>query len=77
MFVTVVAVLCRLATHDCTETVVTNSNLAPGLTVQGCAIGGQAGLAQWKSSHPIYRSDDWYIERYKCVAGLYTARAKI
>lgn len=77
MFVTVVAVLCHLSANDCTEVVVTNSNLDDGITFQGCLTGGQAGLAQWKGSHPIYRSDDWHIKRYKCVAGLYVARAKI
>lgn len=77
MFVTVVAVLCHFSAHDCTEVVVTSSNLDAGITFQGCLTGGQAGLAQWKSDHPIYRSDDWHIERYKCVAGLSVAKAKI
>lgn len=77
MFVTVVAVLCHFSAHDCTEVVVTSSNLDAGITFQGCLTGGQAGLAQWKGAHPIYRSDDWHIERYNCVAGLYVAKAKI
>ncbi|MDI2074277.1 MULTISPECIES: hypothetical protein [Bradyrhizobium] len=77
MFVTVVAVLCHFSAHDCTEVVVANSNLDAGITFQGCLTGGQAGLAHWKSAHPIYRSDDWHIERCKCVAGLYVAKAKI
>ena len=77
MFVTMVAVLCHLTAQDCTEVVVTNSSLDSGLTLQGCMIGGQAGLAQWKANHPIYRSEDWHVNRYKCVAGRYEARAKI
>ena len=77
MFVTVVAVLCHLTAQDCTEVVVTNSSLDSGLTLQGCMIGGQASLAQWKANHPIYRSEDWHVDRYKCVAGRYEARAKI
>lgn len=77
MLVTIVAVLCHFSGHDCTEEVVTNSNLDAGLTFQGCLTGGQAGLAQWKSAHPIYRSDDWHIARFKCVAGLYVAKARI
>lgn len=77
MFVTVVAVLCHLSARDCTEVVVTNSNLDAGINFQSCLIGGQAGLAQWKSAHPIYRSDDWYVARYKCVAGVYVAKARI
>lgn len=77
MLVTIVAVLCHFSGHDCTEEVVTNSNLDAGLTFQGCLTGGQAGLAQWKSAHPIYRSDDWHIACFKCVAGLYVAKARI
>ena len=77
MFVTVVAVLCHLSGLDCTEVVVTSSNFDAGLTFQTCLSGGQAGLAQWKVGHPIYRSDDWHIARYKCVAGVYEAKARI
>jgi hypothetical protein len=28
-------------------------------------------------NHPIYRSGDWRVDRYKCVAGRYEARARI
>ena len=52
MFVTVVAVLCHLSAQDCTEVVVTNSALDQGVTMQGCMLGGQASLAQWKTAHP-------------------------
>jgi len=77
MFVTVVAVLCHLAAQDCTEETVTDSYLDSSITLQSCVIGEQAGLARWKSEHPIFRSDDWHIERYKCVAGRYEAKARI
>lgn len=77
MFVTVIAVLCHFSTEDCTEMVVTNSNLDSGITLQSCLTGGQAGLAQWRSGHPIYRSEDWHIKQYKCVQGHYAAKAKI
>ena len=77
MFVTVVAVLCHLGSTDCVEQVVTNSSQDRTLTLQGCAIGGQAALAKWKEEHPIYRSKAWRIVRYKCVPGIYTARARI
>lgn len=77
MFVTIVAVLCHFSSHDCTEVVVSNSNLDASLNFQNCLIGGQAGLAQWKNAHPIYRSDDWHVARFKCVTGQYVAKAKI
>lgn len=77
MFVTVVAVLCQISAHDCREIVITNSSFDSAVTFQSCLIGGQAGLAQWKGAHPVYRSDEWYIDGYKCVAGPYFARAKI
>jgi hypothetical protein len=59
--------------HDCTEVVIANSDLEAGLTFQSCLTGGQAGLAQWKSAHPIFRSGDW---QYR-MAGLSGAKAKI
>lgn len=77
MFVTVIAVLCYLNTNNCTEKVITDSSLDSSLTFQGCVIGGQAGLAKWKGEHPIYRSEAWHIQRYKCVAGRYEAKARI
>jgi hypothetical protein len=77
MLVTVVAVLCHLSAKDCTEVVVTNSSLDSSVTLQSCMLVGQASLAQWKTNHPIYQSDDWHIDRYKCVAGAYVAKAKI
>ena len=76
MFVTIVAVLCHVAATDCTEEIVTDSSLDSHVTFQSCMIGGQAGLAQWKDQHPVYRSDDWHISRYKCVPGHYAAKAR-
>lgn len=57
--------------------IVTNSSLESGVALQGCMMGGQVSLEQWKAYHSIYRSEDWRVERYKCVAGRYEARAKI
>ena len=74
MFVTVVAVLCHLSATNCIEEIVTDSSIDNHITFQSCMVGGQAGLAQWKDRHPIYRSDDWQISRYKCVPGHYAAR---
>jgi len=77
MFITVVVVLCYLKSSDCIERVVTDSSLDSRVTLQSCMIGGQAALAKWKSEQPIYRSDDWHIQRYKCVPGRYQAKARI
>ncbi|MDR3465601.1 MAG: hypothetical protein P4M07_06625 [Xanthobacteraceae bacterium] len=75
MFVTVVAVLCSMG-KVCVEEIVTDSSLDTRVTFQSCMIGGQAGLAQWKGEHPVYRSEDWHIERYKCVPGHYEVKVK-
>jgi hypothetical protein len=77
MFVTVVAVLCNMASNVCTEEIVTNSSLDSTVTFQNCMIGGQASLAKWKSDHAIYRSGDWHIERYKCAPGHFVLKARI
>ncbi|MDA9440187.1 hypothetical protein XH98_13850 [Bradyrhizobium sp. CCBAU 51745] len=71
MFVTVVAVLCRLSSTECINEIVTNSALDNAVTFQSCVINGQAALAKWKDEHPIYHSEAWHIERYKCVPGDY------
>ena len=73
MFVTVVAVLCRLggaATGACVEEIVTDSNMTPEISFMQCAIGAQAPLAKWMDEHPLYHAN-WRIERYKCVPGHY------
>ncbi|MGY0571386.1 hypothetical protein ACTGJ9_010295 [Bradyrhizobium sp. RDM12] len=71
MFVTIVAVLCHMASTDCIEEIVTSSVLDSAVTFQSCAIGGQASLAKWKEDHPVYRSETWHVQRYKCVPGDY------
>jgi hypothetical protein len=78
MFVTVVAVLCHLLVGNsiCEEQIVTDSNLTSGLTFMDCMAGAQAPLAKWKGEHPIYRSDAYRIERYKCVPGHYELRGR-
>ncbi|QOG17611.1 hypothetical protein FOM02_09920 [Bradyrhizobium sp. SEMIA] len=73
MFVTVVAVLCRLgasATGGCVEEIVTDSNMTPEMSMMQCAVGAQAPLAKWMGEHPIYHAN-WRLERYKCVPGHY------
>jgi hypothetical protein len=77
VFVTLVAMLCKMSAQDCTEIAVTNSHLDTRITFQRCLTSSQAGLALWKSAHPIYRSGEWYIDRDKCVMGSYIAHAKI
>ncbi len=73
MFVTVVAVLCRLgaaASGGCVEEIVTDSNMTPEMSMMQCAIGAQAPLAKWMGEHPIYHAN-WRLDRYKCVPGHY------
>lgn len=77
MFVTVVVVLCYLSTNDCAEEIVTSSSLDRSVSFQSCITGGQAALAQWKDRHPIYRSETWHIQRYKCVPGHYEAKVRV
>jgi len=78
MFVTVAAVLCHLLAGQpvCVEEIVTDSNLTPELTWIGCTILGQGPIAKWKSEHPIYRKDEWYIEKYKCAPGHYEIKGR-
>ena len=71
MFVTIVAVLCHMASTDCIEEIVTSSALDSAVTFQSCVVRGQAGLAKWKEDHPVYRSETWRVQRYKCVPGDY------
>jgi hypothetical protein len=88
MQVTVVAILCHLLTpaatlapdRDCTaeevrvEEIVTDTDLDPSVTFQGCMIGGQAALAKWKGEHPIYSRAGWRVGRVLCVPGHYEIR---
>ena len=91
MFVTVVAVLCRLVVADptaspqgdCTpeearvEEIVTDSSMDERVDFFSCQIGGQQALAQWKNSHPIYRRNDWRIARLKCCPGHYEIKGSV
>ena len=73
MFVTVVAVLCRLSaasSGSCIEEIVTDSNMTPEISMMQCAVGAQAPLAKWMGEHPIYHAN-WRLERFKCVPGHY------
>jgi hypothetical protein len=72
MFITVSAILCHLIAGQpvCIDEIVTDTNMEPSLTWQGCLM-GQAPLAKWKSEHPIYRKEEWYIEKYRCTPGHY------
>jgi hypothetical protein len=76
MFVTIVAVVCHLTSSDCIEEIVTSTALDSEVTFQNCLVGGQAGLAKWKEEHPIYRSEVWHIQHYKCVPGDYRQVAR-
>ncbi|HEY6020772.1 MAG TPA: hypothetical protein VIY48_13015 [Candidatus Paceibacterota bacterium] len=76
MFITVVAVLCRLAgaaTGGCFEEIVTDSNMTPDLTMISCAVGAQGPLAKWKEeNYPT-----WSVERYKCIPGHYSPKHQV
>lgn len=76
MFTTVVAVLCSLTLQGaCVEEIVTDSNMDPAVTFQGCQIGAQAGIAKWMSESPIYHAR-WRLDRWKCVPGRYEIRGR-
>jgi len=77
MFVTLVAVLCRVVAGgagDCVEEIVTDSNLS-NITFQSCMIQGQIGIASWMSEHPIYHAN-WTLQRYKCAPGRFVLHVK-
>lgn len=80
MFVTVAAILCHMLANVpspvCEEVIVTDSALTEGLTFMDCMAGAQAPLAKWKSEHPIYHTEKYRIERYKCVPGRYEIRGR-
>jgi hypothetical protein len=91
MFVTVVAVLCKLvvasptlaADTDCTaeevrvEEIVTDSDRDANVDFFSCQIGSQIGVADWKSHHPIYFKNPWRVSRIKCVPGHYEIKGAI
>lgn len=72
MNVTVVAVVCSLLGQSpvCEERIVTSSAMDPSVDFMSCMVNAQAGIAQWKQSHPVYRQERFYVEKYKCVPGL-------
>lgn len=84
MFVTVAVVMCKLLVsaptiapdRDCTAEeskiveVVTDTDLNPGLDLFGC-YHGEAELAKWQDSHPVYGRVGWRIGRVMCVPGHY------
>lgn len=88
MFVTVVAVMCKLLVaaptvapdRDCTaeetsiEEIVTDSSMDERIDFQSCMIHGQIGVADWKSKHPIYVKDSWRVARIKCAPGHYVLK---
>lgn len=51
----------------CEPVVVTDSDRTPGLTMLGCML-SQPAIAQWKTAHPLYKSDEWRIADVKCIA---------
>ena len=71
MFITLIAVLCHslAAGPVCVEETVVDSDAYKDLTLMSCALGAQAVLAQWKAADVTYRSDEYWIDRYKCVPG--------
>jgi hypothetical protein len=83
MFVTLIAIVCHLAAAGpgntdvnlCQEVVIATSEEAPSLTMNLCMAGaGQMGVAEWKTGHPVYSSDRYTIESYKCMPGHYMLR---
>lgn len=59
---TIIAVLCSLATSDCREQVVTTSDFAD-VSMQSCLMGAPQ-LAEWMKQHPADRLAGW-----RCVLG--------
>jgi hypothetical protein len=70
MFITIVAVVCRLASPGaCSEQIVTNSDLDPDLSLQSCMI-GEAAIVKWMKDNPRF-AIGYRLERWKCVPGHY------
>ena len=68
MLVTLVAILCN--GQLCLEKVVTTSEQS-GITMMGCTVHGQIGIAEWLSKGPYHA---WTLQRYKCVLGRYVPK---
>ena len=91
MFVTVVAVMCKMmVSHptiapsgDCTpeeaqvEEVVTSSDLDPSVDFMGCMIHSQIGISDWKQHNPRYFKDNYRVARIRCVPGHYVIKGEI
>jgi hypothetical protein len=77
MFVTVSAVLCHLLAGQpvCVEEIVTDTNMTPELTWQGCLL-APPSLAKWKGEHPIYAKPGWYVEKWRCTPGHYEIKGR-
>jgi hypothetical protein len=69
MLVTLVAVLCNA--QLCLEKVVTNSEMS-GITMSGCAVHAQIGIADWLAKGPYH---EWTLQSYKCVLGNYMPKS--
>jgi len=69
MLVTLVAVLCNA--QLCLEKVVTNSEMS-GITMSGCAVHAQIGIADWLAKGPYH---EWTLQSYKCVLGSYMPKS--
>jgi hypothetical protein len=65
MFITLVAVLCQIASSSCVEEIITDQ-----ASLMACQIQGQIGIADWMSKSSTYRTG-WRLERYKCAMGHY------
>jgi hypothetical protein len=68
MLVTLVAILCN--GQLCLEKVVTTSEQS-GITMMGCTVHGQIGIAEWLAKGPYHA---WTLQRYKCVLGKYVPK---
>jgi hypothetical protein len=82
---TLVVVVCSLAAFSdpdpvdldvglagqCDEVVIADSSRTPELTPFVCAIQGQSLIAQWKATSMSYRSDDYVVQSWRCIAGEY------
>jgi hypothetical protein len=90
MFVTAVAVMCKLLVAqptlapdgDCTaeefktEEVMADSDQDPNLDFVSCQIGWPMASAEWKGKHRTYASSAWRVARVKCLPGHYIPKGQ-
>jgi hypothetical protein len=69
MLITLVAILCN-SSQLCLEKVVTSSEQS-SITMAGCQMNAQAGIADWLAHGPY---QDWKLQGYRCVVGTYVPR---